>query len=142
MRTLAAIKFKYFYQLGLPAMFIFFTWLNPGGGIAGAEYLAGRSFWFCPFFYWTGLSCPGCGLTRSLIAFFSFDMGSSFYFHPGGPLIGLFAVFFWMYSFFVDDFSLNSAWGQLPKTLRLRMTMSSLVALVGWGILRNLLDLH
>jgi hypothetical protein len=142
MPTLATIKFKYIYQLALPSLFLLFARLNPHGGISATEQLAGKSFWECPFFYWTGFSCPGCGLTRSFIAFFSRDLEGSFYFHPLGPLIGALAVVLWIGSFFVNDISLAGVWARMPNSFRHRMTMSALVTLLSWGILSNLLDLH
>lgn len=36
----------------------------------------------CPFRFFFGVSCPGCGMTRALISLFKFDLVSAFYFHP------------------------------------------------------------
>lgn len=40
----------------------------------------------CAFKNLTGLSCPGCGLSRSLVAATHNDVGGSFTFHRLGPL--------------------------------------------------------
>ena len=66
--------------------------LTPGGiaalGLLTAALLprewieAGPSF--CPFRQATGLICPGCGLTRSVVALAHGDLTASLYFHPLG----------------------------------------------------------
>jgi len=75
----------------------------PPGLVAGAALLfaallprawieAGPSF--CPFRLASGLPCPGCGLTRSVVALAHGDPAASLYFHPLGlpvvaALVGL-----------------------------------------------------
>ncbi|MCC6176859.1 MAG: DUF2752 domain-containing protein [Chloroflexi bacterium] len=39
---------------------------------------------FCPFKVMTGLPCPGCGLTRSVVFLLHGDLTASLYFHPLG----------------------------------------------------------
>ncbi|TYQ04534.1 UNVERIFIED_ORG: uncharacterized protein DUF2752 [Gordonia westfalica J30] len=41
----------------------------------------------CPFAFMTGLPCPGCGLTRSWVAFMHGDIGASFRFNVFGPIL-------------------------------------------------------
>ena len=42
----------------------------------------------CPFKVMTGLPCPGCGLTRSAVAFLHGDPATSLFFHPlGAPIV-------------------------------------------------------
>ena len=36
----------------------------------------------CPFRFFTGLYCPGCGGTRAVLALLSGDVGKSLYYHP------------------------------------------------------------
>ena len=36
----------------------------------------------CPIRYFTGLSCPGCGMTRAFLSLFRLDFKSAFYYHP------------------------------------------------------------
>ena len=36
----------------------------------------------CPIKYITGISCPGCGLTRACISALQLDFQWAFYFHP------------------------------------------------------------
>jgi Protein of unknown function (DUF2752) len=43
---------------------------------------------FCPFKMLTGLPCPGCGLTRSAVAFLHGDLSTSAFYHPlGAPMV-------------------------------------------------------
>ena len=51
----------------------------------------------CPFRLASGLPCPGCGLTRSVVALAHGDLSASLYYHPLGPvfvavLVGLAAT--------------------------------------------------
>lgn len=39
-------------------------------------------FYHCPFLYFFGIPCPGCGMTRALIAAVRFDFKAAFYYHP------------------------------------------------------------
>ena len=41
----------------------------------------------CLFETLTGLPCPGCGMSRSLGAFFSGDAASAWALHPAGPVL-------------------------------------------------------
>ena len=71
--------------------------LRPGGiallGLLVAVLLprtwveAGPSF--CPFRLWSGVPCPGCGLTRSVVALMHGDLAGSLYFHPLGVAVVL-----------------------------------------------------
>jgi hypothetical protein len=42
---------------------------------------------FCPFKIATGLPCPGCGMTRSVVALLHGDLGASLFFHPLGIVV-------------------------------------------------------
>ncbi len=46
----------------------------------------------CPFRFFTGISCPGCGMTRSLNSLVTLDFHSAFYFHPLVYTMPVFAV--------------------------------------------------
>lgn len=46
----------------------------------------------CLFRLSTGLPCPGCGMTRSLIALWHGDLLTSFRYHPLGPPLFLFCA--------------------------------------------------
>ena len=36
----------------------------------------------CPIKYLTGVSCPGCGMSRACMSVLKFDFASAFYYHP------------------------------------------------------------
>jgi len=36
----------------------------------------------CPIKFITGISCPGCGMTRACLSALRFDFASAFYYHP------------------------------------------------------------
>ncbi|WP_439029605.1 DUF2752 domain-containing protein [Gordonia terrae] len=55
------------------------TILRPAGVASGPQV--------CPFAAMTGLPCPGCGLTRSWVAFMHGDVGAAFTFNVFGPLL-------------------------------------------------------
>lgn len=74
-------------------------WLAVTPGRAAALVLLGAALlppaWLaagpplCPFRALTGLPCPGCGLTRSLVALAHGDLAASLFFHPLGLLLAL-----------------------------------------------------
>jgi Protein of unknown function (DUF2752) len=43
----------------------------------------------CPFRLLTGLPCPGCGMTRSLVSLAHGDLIGSLFFHPLGPALAI-----------------------------------------------------
>ncbi|HEY4330784.1 MAG TPA: DUF2752 domain-containing protein [Phycisphaerae bacterium] len=56
----------------------------------GAAQLLGSSFGVglpCAFHKMTGMPCPGCGLTRSVLALLHGNMTDSIGYHPFGPLL-------------------------------------------------------
>ena len=36
----------------------------------------------CPIKHFTGVSCPGCGMTRAMISALQLDFHKAFYYHP------------------------------------------------------------
>jgi hypothetical protein len=46
----------------------------------------------CPFKMLTGLPCPGCGVTKSIIFFYKGEIGKSFGYHLFGPFVVLFCI--------------------------------------------------
>ena len=46
----------------------------------------------CPLKMLTGFSCPGCGITKSLVYFYEGDLQKSLYYHILGPLVIVFCV--------------------------------------------------
>jgi len=48
----------------------------------------------CAFREWTGLSCPGCGMTRSFHSISIFHINDAFNYHLLGPFFLLVLIFF------------------------------------------------
>ena len=63
--------------------------------IIGAVYLA---FFLlgvgCPIKFATGISCPGCGITRAFMSLAVGDFAAAFYYHPLFPLAIMLIVAF------------------------------------------------
>ncbi len=70
--------------LGFTASFSFF--------ISVSKSKFGHRIWPCPFFYCTGIPCPGCGITRSFIALVQGDFNASFQYHAFGIIFMAIAV--------------------------------------------------
>lgn len=52
----------------------------------------------CPIRYLTGLSCPGCGMTRAALAVMHLEFRKAFYYHPLFALVPLvFALYLFDY---------------------------------------------
>jgi uncharacterized protein DUF2752 len=58
-------------------------------------------FTLCAFKNFTGLPCPGCGLTHSFCAIGKADLGQALSFNLLGPPLFLFAALMWLRSAFV-----------------------------------------
>jgi hypothetical protein len=99
--------------------------------ISAIENLSENSPLFCLFHYFTGWDCPGCGLTRAVLSFFAGDLRLSFYFHPLGPLMGLFICYL-----FALSLRKKHLWSP-QKWLKSRWSWNLLLILIAWGFLRN-----
>ena len=66
------------------------SFLSAAGLVAAALLPpGGLGLPLCQFRVWTGLPCPGCGLTRSLIGVGHLDLDRAWTFHPLGPLLAV-----------------------------------------------------
>jgi hypothetical protein len=88
----------------------------------------------CAFHLVTGWLCPGCGLTRAVHHLLHGDVATALAFNALLPLYllllgGLTAGWLW-----------RDAKGYTPRALQVRASMVALagVAMVGFGVLRNL----
>lgn len=48
----------------------------------------------CPILTLTGIPCPGCGMTRAILALLRLDFAAAFSFHPMVFSLPLFVLFF------------------------------------------------
>src|SRR5262245_57656798 len=78
--------------LGLTAVFVTSVLLRPP---------AGDYFTICAFKNFTGLPCPGCGLTHSFCALGKGDVVGAFVFNALGPPLFIAFLFIWVRSAFV-----------------------------------------
>lgn len=87
----------------------------------------------CIFHWLTDLDCPGCGITRSLVAMFLWSPTWSFYFHPLGPVFAAVALFYWL------SLILDSARVLFERCVAVfnRYSVSILLIVFAWGIFRN-----
>ena len=53
----------------------------------------------CPFKFITGISCPGCGMTRAAASLLQLDFSAAFYYHPLFPLVFVMAGLFLLRNF-------------------------------------------
>lgn len=56
-------------------------------GVALRQYRGPILGWSCPIYHWTGIPCPTCGMTRSVLAIVRGDWFQSTTFHLFGPLL-------------------------------------------------------
>lgn len=82
-------KLALFVLVGLSAVLIVSVLLKPSTG----EY-----FTVCGFKNFTGLPCPGCGLTHSFCALAKGSIGEAFEFNLLGPLLYAVLVLVWVRS--------------------------------------------
>jgi hypothetical protein len=101
--------------------------------VSSIEGIAGTVGIPCVFHWVSGWDCPGCGLTRSVLALFFWSPHLSFYFNPLGPVLGGFVVFYWA-SLLSPLFKRTLLWG---RTFFLKHSLSALIIVLSWGVLRN-----
>jgi len=65
------------------------AWIVIGTAILGTASLMGVSLWPCAFRSVTGLPCPGCGVTRGLLALLDGRFADAVALHPFVPLFAL-----------------------------------------------------
>lgn len=65
---------------------------------------------FCPLAIVTGLPCPGCGITRSVMKLCTFSIGESIHLHPIGILWVLYFLFFLFERYFIFRQDYKKMW--------------------------------
>jgi hypothetical protein len=78
------------HYIGVEGLILLIAALIPAP-LPGATTVIGLPV-LCPFHRWTGLPCPDCGLTRSLICCAHGLFSRAFAFHPLGPATFLILV--------------------------------------------------
>lgn len=131
--TMAAIIFKKIFLISVPAAFAA-GFFNLGTSLSRVEGLLLAVPQLCLFHRFTGLLCPGCGMTRGMISFFSYDLEKAFYFHPLAPLLGALIVAAWFCVALGYDASVRVQ--RMLSFVRQR-AVSVLILLVAWTVLRN-----
>lgn len=87
----------------------------------------------CIFHWLTEFECPGCGITRSLIAMYLWSPQWSFYFHPLGPLVGVATFFYWLSMRFL---TVEKSFATVLFFFK-KHSFSFLTLTLAWGFLRN-----
>ncbi|NQZ20109.1 MAG: DUF2752 domain-containing protein [Bdellovibrionales bacterium] len=135
MLTLVMKSFKTtIFQWSFPISLIFLNIFYRPQTLSDVERLSDHSPFFCIFKSLTGWLCPGCGMTRSLISFFTGNFSLSFDFNPFGFLVALSLLSFWTLSFLPNKY-ISTVYIALRKP---QMTIISLIVLLSWGFIRNL----
>ena len=50
----------------------------------------------CPFKYFFGICCPGCGMTRATLSLFKLDFQQAFYYHPAVFVLPIAIIVFFL----------------------------------------------
>jgi hypothetical protein len=122
----ASKKLALFAVVGLSALFLFSAVFRPAAG----EY-----FTVCGFKNFTGLPCPGCGLTHSFCALAKGDVGDAFGFNLLGPLLFLSLMVLWARALCVllDRSELVRSYDRLAARLNLVRAFAYAFAVYGAG---------
>ncbi|GIW46929.1 MAG: hypothetical protein KatS3mg078_0806 [Deltaproteobacteria bacterium] len=84
---------------------------------------------FCPFRLLTGVSCPGCGMTRAFIALAEFDVSLAIKLNP-------FSVPLFLY-FVASTFKLRIP---LSGSIRFYLSVVLIVVIISWWLLTRVLS--
>ena len=113
--------------VGLSAVFILSVLLKP---------FSGDYFTVCGFKNFTGLPCPGCGLTHSFCALGSGHILDAFAFNLLGPLLFLVFVLVWIRSASVLLNRSNVAQGLDRMARRFNLVRAFAIAFAVYGVVR------
>ena len=87
----------------------------------------------CAFHHFTGLPCPGCGLTRAWVSMAHGHVSNAFIWHPLGPILFTSALIYTIWSGW-------TAWVRppfpLPMRLQIRVLVGFSVAMLAFWALR------
>ncbi len=86
----------------------------------------------CAWHHFTGLPCPGCGLTRSWVCMAHGQFADAFVWHPLGPILFLSAL---IYTFWSAWMALARPRFPLPMKLQTRLIVGFALVMLGfWGL--------
>lgn len=88
----------------------------------------------CIFHKFTGLYCPGCGITRMLISIFNLDFYQAFRYNP---LVFIYLPFLIIYFVYKIVIYINDKKDTLMLKIPKSVTLILLIITVMYGILRN-----
>lgn len=60
---------------------------------AAAVLIAFYAVFRCPFRFFIGIPCPGCGMTRALVSLLRLDFDAAFHYHPLIFIMPFFAAY-------------------------------------------------
>ena len=111
------------------------TVLLVAGGLVFAVLASNGLSIPCPFKWFIGLDCPGCGNTRAALSLLKLDFAAAFSYN----LLWLpeFLFLGWIYGESVYQYIKNGRFGYSMPFLPMDIAMS--VVIVIWGIARNVL---
>jgi hypothetical protein len=85
------------------------------------EHFIPQFYIICPLLTFTGIPCPFCGLTRSLLCLLHGEVAQAFWYHPFGPVVwggtALFAIWTLGSFMFQHNFALKISRRVRPKVL-------------------------
>ncbi len=109
------------------------------------HYNTHNDFTPCLFKNVTGIACPSCGSTRSLIEICRGNIIDAFFINPLGFIVaGILFIFpFWLlYDFILSKESLYNSYIKFEKTLKIKWVAIILITLIlanwAWNILKGL----
>lgn len=103
-----------------------------------AGSLAGWSLWPCPFAKLTGLACPGCGMTRAMLAMLRGDWRLVMQLHPFAPFFALTGGFCGVVSLMPEEMAGKVAVKVEGFERRTRLPAVILLLFACFGLLRLL----
>lgn len=89
----------------------------------------------CIFYKVTGFYCPGCGMSRCLIALFHFQFYQAFRYNLFGFLLFPSLLFYIQYQLFCWGFGKKD---HLTNKIPKKLIQTTLILLIFYGILRNI----
>jgi len=69
----------------------------------------------CPIKYFTGISCPGCGMTRAVLAALRLDLRKAFFYHPLFFLVP-FMLALYLFGDYIKTIYVKSLWAAIIIT--------------------------